>query len=319
MCPRYSYAFLASRSITYVLLITFLITQGCTITNIQQVEVEAPPLNQAVRINEQPSQSALFARGFLSKNEEGLLETQIAGHTDVNQNGVFEVESLDEPNRYIERAGVNVQRFRGDNFSWNVPEWQGGLELEWQPAPFLALIGGVGMSELEERTQIRQNAGVGLLFGSEAVAARLDFGMHYYQSRYRILAVQGHEQSFGGDMTRVIDLFEIEHKDPYRNASLGLTLNGRHPGRLVNYFFNYTMGRQTFYDVSDEFFFLESGQQKRFDYRYSEHYNAFAAGLFISVSDNNRFVLGGRWTKYNDEMDKVAFFNLFAQYDIRLF
>ena len=143
--------------------------------------------------------------------------------------------------------------------------------------------------------------------------------MHYYQSRYRILAVQGHEQSLGRDMTRIVDLFELEGKDPYRNASVGLTLNGRRAERPVNYFFNYTLGRQTFYDVQDELFFLESGQQKQFDYRYAENYNAFAGGLFVNIQDNNRFVLGARWTKYNDEMDKVSFFNLFAQYDIRLF
>ena len=317
--PRNTFAFPATSYLKYVLFTLFIITQGCTITNIQQVEVDAAPIQQAVRINEEPNKGALFARGFLSKNNQGPLETQVAGHTDVNQNGVFEVEALDEPYRFLERSGVNVRKFRGDNFAWNVPEWQGGVELEWQAAPFLALVGGLGLSEQDDRTEIRQNAGLGLLFGSETVAARLDFGMHYYQSRYRILAVQGHEESFRSDMTRIIDLFEIEGNDPYRNASLGLTLNGRDPNRKVNYFFNYTMGRQTFYDVRDELFFIESGQQQQFDYRYAENYNAFAGGLFVNMPDNNRLVLGGRWTKYNDEMDKVSFFNLFAQYDLRLF
>ena len=319
MYPHYTHSPLAHRCALCLFFAGLVITQGCTITNIQQVDINAAPLQQTVRITEQPGSGELFARGFVLSNLEDPLQTQIEGHTDVNQNGVFEVEEHDSPYRFLERDGVNVRPFRGDNFTWNVPQFQGGLELEWQPAPALALYGGVGFSEIDEQTQISQNAGLGLLFGSETVAARLDLGVLFYQSRYRIVAVQGHEEPFRGGGTRVIELFELENKDQYNNATLGFTLNSRHTDRPINYFFNYTVGRQTFYDVRDEFFFIESGQQRQFDYRYSESYNAFAAGLFASMRNSNRFVLGARWTKYNDEKDQVSFFNFFAQYDIRLF
>ena len=162
--PHNTYAFRAHLCLKYVPLALIIITQGCTITNIQQVEVDAAPIQQAIRISEQPRKGALFARGFLSRNNEESLETQVAGHTDVNQNGVFEVESMGESNRFLERSGVNVQRFRGDNFAWNVPELQGGIELEWHATPFLALVGGLGLSEQGRSDPDQAECGLGPSF-----------------------------------------------------------------------------------------------------------------------------------------------------------
>ena len=303
--------------LTPLMLATFagLIFSGCTITNLQRVEVESAPVQQAVRIADPSPDGELYARGFLSFNQDNRLQTQVRQHTEVNARGVFEVEESSRGG-YIERAGVNTFPFRGDNFVWDLPEWEGGVELEFPFSESMVLSGGVGMAELDNSYQMNQTLAVGFLQESRNWASRVDFGVAFQQSRFNVEAVRGRDLGYSGDADRRIEILSFEDRGRYANPSVGFTLNSKNRGPALNYFFNYTLGRQTFYDVKDQFLF-ESGNEQ-FDFKYTESYNALSAGLYSNIVENGRVLFGFRWMKYADDRDQLALFKLFVQYDIRL-
>ena len=229
---------------------------------------------------------------------------------------MYEVEQQGNSNTYIERAGVNTFPFRGDNFTWHLPDWQGGLEVEFPLSPGVAVTGGLGFAELENTYQMTQGLGLGFMFESTTWASRFDFGLAFMQSRYSILAVRGRDDDPGRDIDRTVTFLEIEKSDRYTNPTFGFTFNSKQPDWPINYFFNYSLGRQTFYDVQDEFLFESSNRV--FDFKYSEAYNALAAGLYSNITPHGRLLVGFRWTKYMDDRDQLGLTKLLIQYDVRL-
>lgn len=296
-----------------VVLVGFIFS-GCTITNLQRVAVDAPAVQHPVRITDAPQRGQLVTRGFLSYNQDPLQLTQIDQHTEVNARGVYEVEAIEGESGFIERAGVNVFPFRGDNFEWQVPAWQGGMEMEFPFSGGMAVTGGLGFSEMGSSYQMSQSLGLGFLFDSQTWGSRLDFNLNFQQSHFDVEAVRGRDKFNREDSDRRVTFLSFDDTDRYTNPSVGFTMNSKRNEWPVNYYFNYTLGRQTFYDVKNEFLF-ESGVEG-FDFRYSESYNALTAGIYSNVADHGRMLLGLRWMKFTDERNQLALFKFFVQYDI---
>ncbi len=304
-----------ARTVFFPMVLWAMLTAGCAVTNLQQVEVNTPAVQQPVRITDNPTKGDLTARGFFSYTQDQEVHTRIREHTSVNADGVYEVEEL-SGNRYLERAGVNVYPFKGNNFDWNVPGWQAGIELELPASETMAITGGLNFAESNTSVQLNQQLGLGFFFDADSWAYRFDFNLAFQQSRYNMLAVRGRDQVGRIDQDRQVTFIQIEDSDRYANPSFGVTFNSKYSNRPVNYFFNYTLGRQTFYDVKEDFLF--DGGSYGADFRYSEAYNTIAAGIYTNVSRYGRMVLGFRWTKFMDEQDQIALFKLFVQYDVRM-
>ena len=234
------------------------LVSGCTVTSLQQVEVDAPAVQQPIRITENTEKGNLIARGFFAYNQDQQVQTQIREHTLVNEEGVFEVEEGAGPNVFIEREGVNVYPFRGNNFTWSVPDWQAGIELELPLSDGASFTGGLGFADGRTTTQLNQQLGLGLFFNVDNWGYRFDFNLAFQQSRYNMEAVQGYQTEWRGGRDREVRFIFIDDNDRYTHPSFGVTLNSKYTDRPINFFFNYTLGRQTFYNVKDHFE-IESG------------------------------------------------------------
>jgi len=304
-------------SLPVFFLLSFLL-HGCVprITNLQKVEVNTPPKRDSIRITENKKSSEVEIHTFFSFNEERTLKTKARGHTLVNSDGIYEVESVPGETFFIERAGVNTQPFEGDNFFWYVPEMQFGFDLDFALTKGFGLTGGLSYASINERDFWSPNFGFAIFSELQTWTWRIDMNTKFHQSNFTAEVIKTDDITLTGNETREVLFLTLKDQDTHNDPTLAFTLNTRRQEWPLNIFLNYTFGRQTFYDVEGD---LETLFNEFAILRYSQSYNTFSAGLFKTFSKNGRILLGVRLTKYTDEKSQLSLPDAFVQYDFRLF
>ena len=123
--------------------------------------------------------------------------------------------------------------------------------------------------------------------------------------------IETEEYFIPGKNYREVYFYSLKEKNEYINLSLSLTFNTRKNEWLINYFFNYTWGWQTLYD-------LESSLHVK-EFNYDEAYHSIALGIYKNIFDTGRLIGGIRFTKYTDDKGRLFIPDAFIQYDIKLF
>jgi len=296
-----------------LLFIYCIFSVGCSVTSLQRVELEGMPAKRPPRITEKGRKAGDFeVRGFLSKNVHTELKTQVPEHTNVNADGEFEVEPIDGT-RFREREGVNIFKFDGDNFVWQAPEWQGGIELDFPISHGVALTGLLSYATINDTEYWNRAFGVGFFNDVENWSWRIDLNLGFSSTSSTAQIVQS-ERSFGDDGIRHVRFFEARDENRYHNFALIFTANTNRPNSAADLFFNYSLGWQRLYDYREDF--PEAGITGR-GIEFTPTVNVFSGGIFFDAFNTGRLVLGGRITLFSDE-GEFSMPDLFVQYDFKL-
>ncbi len=295
---------------------------GCTSNEayLQSMNVETNPIRHSIRITENREKNDVIIRPYFSLDNNKMLKTNNDQHTKVDASGVYVVEENIGQNYMTENGGINTFDFNGENLFWRIPNWQGGIDIDFAASNSFALTGGFNLSNINERYLMDENIGIAFFKESESWAWRFDANLKYTEAanHYQFALVESKFISSGE--SRKVYLINEENKNDFWNFAFLYTVNSRRRDWPLNYFFNFGIGWQTFYDLNiDTKSWYLSGTYSKNDLSYNLNYLTFTAGLYKNVSENGRFVLGIRFTKYNDRDGRLFIPDMIFQYDIILF
>lgn len=288
-----------------------------TVTNLQTVEVSGPTNGYAIPITDHKQAFKPDIRLSVSVNNSQTLDSRLEGHTDVNAEGVFEVEEVPGEIFYLERAGVNVFPFDDDNFLWITPKWQTQVELDLPLSNHFALSGGFSYAAIEGQDFWGYQLGMGIFGEGNSFGWRLDSRLNFQETHFQATLVRAEDIPLTGDRTRRVMFFDYQKKDSYSNGAFLFTLNSRRPDWPLNLFLNYTLGSQTLFDARTEIILFHLNRDAA-DFKYTETYHSVALGVYKNIHSGGRFLLGMRITHYTDENSRLTIPNAFLQYDLTL-
>jgi len=298
--------------------ILIILTIGCspTVTNLQTVEVSGPPHRHLIRITENKKEGDFEIHSQISFNQQNKLKTKTEGHTDVNRFDVYELEPIPESSYYREHAGVNIYPFERDNLIWTIPGWQCGIDLDLAMSDKMAITGGVDFAKIYEDYFWGQNIGIGFFEESETWAWRFDFLWKFQQMFFDAELVITEDKPLRYGETRNV-LFKYYSEMKYnRNFSTLLTFNSVRNDWPINFFSNFGIGTQTFYDASTKFNIVLLNTDAA-NFRYSRLYYVLNFGIFANLTQNRRVLFGMGLIKYDDEKGQLLVPNAFIQYDFK--
>ncbi len=305
-----------------VLIFAANIFTSCTSSDayLQSMNVETNPIRHSIRITENRQKNDIVLSPYFSFNNSKTLKTNNEQHTNVNETGEYILQTVADQNYFTETGGINTQDFTGQNLFWNLPNWQGGVDLDFAVSNSFALTGGFNISNINERYLMDENVGIAFFKESESWAWRFDANLKYTEAAnlYQFALVESKQISSGE--TRRVYLVNDKTKNNFWNLALLYTVNSRRVDWPLNYFFNFGIGWQTFYDLNiDTKSWNLFGSYSKNDLSYNLNYLSFAAGIYKNIFDNGRLVLGIRFTKYNDSDGRLFIPDMIVQYDFVLF
>lgn len=152
---------------------------GCSVsTNLQSVDVSGTLHQPAVHLKRPTSQTGFRMTPWFSVNTQQEQTGRFPGHTNVNRNGVYQVDTaFTSGGMEFTESGVNIYPFKGQNFSWRLPRINGGFDVDLDVSETVSLFGGIGLSGIDNEAYWSARAGMGFHFGSERIAARFDGGL----------------------------------------------------------------------------------------------------------------------------------------------
>jgi hypothetical protein len=133
----------------------------------------------------------------------------------------------------------------GDNFYWNMPTTQVGLDFDYRVGENFALNAGISCDASSSSSLWGGNAGIGFPFRGDDLSGRLELGVHWQTLLYDASTVLVRETMsiFSSSETTVYHLRDIDRETPW-NMYASLTLNTKSEGAL-NGFASISYSRQT--------------------------------------------------------------------------
>ncbi|MFH0734380.1 MAG: hypothetical protein V1773_06205 [bacterium] len=286
---------------------------GCTTTktSLQNIEVDGTIVNLPIRITENKTAGTFELHFNYLKNNTPTLNTNVEGHSKVNNNGLFIVESVPNETYYIERSGVNTNEYIGDNLRWNTPEYAVSGDLDLAISNSFVFTGGFNYSKINNKDYWSQNVALGFYNEKETWATRFDIGFIFQEIYYKADYAEIEDINLNNHQTRKVYFYTQDKKDNYVTPYISFTLNSRRADWPINCFFNYTIGWQTIFNFEPEYHsFSDLGS-----FELSSTAHSFSAGLHKSFDDFGRLVGGVRYIKYTEDNGNLNLFNIFVQFD----
>ena len=280
-----------------VISILFSFCSCTTITDtlyVQDVEVKGPINQPPIRVTGKDSASFTISPKFFinsNKSYNGLVE----GHTQVNSEGIFEVDTITSGNSvtYQEAAGSNNYEFEGENLHWVTPDYFVGLDIDIALSRKIALSGGFSMSGKDKTNLYGYRVGLGFYSASDNFGVRFDGGLIWQKYSYNAASVVIRDD---GSADREVFFFGDKGSSTNLNHYLSLTLNTIYNDLPLNFLVNFGYSGQSLIDYEpnhyDDEYYLFDPYYRVEDMR-GEAYAAFinvSPGMYISLTKWSRLV-----------------------------
>lgn len=294
--------------LSLIIAAALLMNYGCTINYLQESEAEGPPIRNLIKITQEPEQGRIDLRGTVSVNTQHTHSDKIDGHTMVDGDGRYRVEPVAGKDYFIEYEGVNTKPFTGENFTWRLPDWQGKAELDFSIFDNVSFTAGASVSSVSDNTFLGTSMGMAFKTATDDWGMRLDFGMVFQQIHFAATYIN--TTSFFSGGKRTVYIVTDEETDWQRDFTFATTVNTLEKRALVNYFFHYAFGMQSFFDFEGQY-----GNR----YELTQFYHSLSLGVYKDISEKFRILLGVRGTQYSDDQLEIFIPDVFLQYDLRIF
>ncbi|MGD8778186.1 MAG: hypothetical protein PVH88_04415 [Ignavibacteria bacterium] len=318
-----------SKITALLFLITFFLigcTPSVTINRVQGVKTEASSINIPVKITQNKEKRPGVISTYVMFNGNKTKESYIEGHTDVNQNGKFIIDTLEQIGpiayQFEETEGDNDYIFDGNNFIVKNPDFELGFEIDYALTNFLALTGGGNICKYDNKAFLGGNFGFGFFKETENLGFRMDIGWESKHTRSEATFVMHDKDFVDGKREGVI--YKIARSESFIDPFASFTLNTKKAEWPVNLFFNFQLGYKTYYDYSlqridiADVFFAPLLNKYQFDvgeFEKEKDYKSFGFGLYYNVGDYGRIIIGAWHNTFDDEGDDFTETNTFIQYN----
>jgi len=288
-------------------IIIFLLSSCTTITDtlyVQDIKVKGPINQPPIRITGRDSFTFTVSPKFFinsNKKYDGLIE----GHTPVNSEGVFQIDTVisgGETNYKI-TPNVNKYDFEGENLHWSIPDYFIGLDLDIAISKKVALTGGFSLSGKDKTNLYGYRVGLGFFSASGNMGIRFDGGLIWQKYSYNASSVIVREENpdFGSSSSEII-FYKDRGYSTNLNHYLSLTLNTLYDDLPFNFLLNAGYSGQSLVDfephnTDDDYYHLFDPYYRVEDMR-GEAYVSFinlSPGIYVNLNEWSRLVFAVRF------------------------
>lgn len=293
---------------------------------IQDINVKGPINQPPVRVTGKDSASFTISPKFFinsNKSYNGLIE----GHTKVNSEGFFEVDTITDGENvtYRETSGANRFDFEGENLHWSIPDYFVGLDLDISISRKVALSGGFTLSGKDKTNLYGYRVGLGFFSYQNNLEIRFDGGVIWQKYSYDAASVIIRDD---GSADKEVFFYRDKGSSTNLNHYLSLTINTIYEDMPANFLINVGYSGQSLVDYepreADEKYYIFDPS---FDYdledQRGEAYTAFinvSPGIYINLNEWSRLVFAVRFFFELDfeESQNSTFIIPMAQFDLSL-
>ncbi len=287
-----------------VVSITFFLSSCTTITDslyVQDINVKGPINQPPIRISVKDSTSFTISPKFFI-NSNKIYDARIEGHTPVNSEGIFQIDTIRNENTYNIALGKNTFDFKGENLHWSIPDYMVGLDLDIALSKKVALSGGFSLSGKDRTSLYGYRVGLGFFSASKNIGVRFDGGLIWQKYTYDAASVivRGKDTDFGSSTSEVI-FYRDKGKSVNLNHYLSLTINTLYDDLPVNFLINVGYSGQSLVDYEpstpDERYYIFNPFYRVEDMR-GEAYVAFvnvSPGIYMNLNEWSRLVFATRF------------------------
>ena len=315
--------------------IFFFFLVGCspstTITKIYLQDIKiSGPINQTPIHLTDSSDSKITISPLISFGNKKSLRGKIDGHTKVNANGFFQIDTVfndDDTFYFQESAGANSYQFTGNNLTWNIAEVFTAVDIDFQISKHFALFGGVNYSLADQKGLWGGLFGLGLLSTGKNSGIRVDIGLNIQEIPYEAYTIATVDYtSSSSSFNYVVDYYDVWKKTHF-NPFITLTANTTNPDWIFNIFAQAGYNSQGLIDFSPETqiyhnAFYTPNVYITEDLRGEATAGVinFTPGLFYNVGTTGRVVLGARlfWITQLENIDNSFYWMPVVQFNFTL-
>ncbi len=265
-------------------------TSGCVSSwHLQTVSVSGPLFEPTVHLQRTTEQPGFRISPWLTAYTQRQRLGQIAGHTNVNSAGIYQVDSVVDANgtRYYENP-ANTRPYEGQNFTWQLPTISGGASFDLDVSNNVALFGGLGMTSVDNDPLWSAHGGLGYGFGTDRIAGRFDLALTWETIKSRSEFVRTTEFLFSNQTS--VEFYSSQSKRTRMGAYGALTLQSR--GNDLIFYTQLAFGTQAIASLTIPS--SVSGNDE--DFVRNLKFVSLTPGIALSLGPYTRIVAGVRFT-----------------------
>jgi hypothetical protein len=309
---KYLRLFITINLASFIFLVTSCGPSSTTVTTLHlQDAVATGPINQPpIHLTESRETPAFTISPWFSYNSQKENNAYISGHTPVNANGIFQVDTVFHSNgtvSYHQAVDANIYEYEGKNLAWDIAPFSGGLNLDARLSKAFAIFLGFSYASTNNLETWGSSSGISFIVEKENLAFRFDAGLHVQAIAYdahTVAIVQTYSSS--GTYEYVLFYHDVG-KESYWNPFLSLTFNTASKNQLINYFINAGYSFQTLIDFEPQDFdnqyyywwtpFDDYHREVVEDLRGSSTagYLNFTPGVYFRLGESSRISAGVRF------------------------
>ncbi len=257
---------------------------------LQNITVTGPQVQPPLFITNESKPGDVRISPRLQLNDKTELVGRASGHSNVNTQGFYQVDTVVSGGnaKYIERNNVNTKTFQGRNFAWTPMRFNASIDLDYVASKSVSLVGGISYASGPSQSFLAANLGVGFFFEGKNLSARVDIGAHWSSVKYDVeYVITSSPFSFGSRETEVA-FFHENGKDSHWNSYGALTINTNAATLPVQFFTQLAINRQTVVDLQRRAEFTND----KSEVLESVSYFLITPGLYFNVSPTTRILAG---------------------------
>lgn len=251
---------------------------------VQKVEVEGPILHPMTKITSNKSEDEVETSFRFLLNTRENVDINVNGHTYVNGDGEYVVEEVPGENYYRENEGDNFFQFKGNNTTWNLPQFQFGLNLDIPLSIHTAIGVGIDYSNINSNSYWNGNLGLGFFTENVNTAWRFDFilNMTYLKTNLDYVVTE----RFRFNDSRLVYFYSKEISDNYLDYKFMITFNTKNIEFPVDLFFNFSFGTQRFFNKT----ISAIGDENEIEL--GNNPVNFGVGFYKNITSDMRIIIG---------------------------
>lgn len=326
------------RSIRFIALVASALA-GCAETKevtlyLQDLTISGPATNPPVHITAHPGANELHIVPRIAFGPERIRNGRIDGHTRVNRDGEFQVDTVvrsDSGIVFQDPGNVNTYDFKGENLRREFPSYSLGLDVDLGLSKAVALSLGAHYTSMHNQGLWTYRAGLGLRQHRGSVAWRLDLGWQWEEFLFEAHTIVS-ERPLSSSVSTVT-FYRDEGKESYGRLYGSLVLNSVREDWSANVFLQIGLTGQRLSEIQPEIlqeqawvvppYFVVPASSNIVDDRrgkYAASYLHIAPGLYFTLDEGVRIITGLRFSVETTGTASAgpALITPFLQFDLRL-
>jgi len=252
---------------------------------LQNIEIFGSINQSHIHLSDSIKTPSVTFSPVVSYNTNSNFMNNIPGHTLVNENGVFQIDTFYNNdgtiNHFEKTPGANINTYQGKNMSWSISSITLGLDMDIKLTRNFALFGGANYSSDNNKSLWGVNLGLGFFgFTKDELGFRLDIGAHFQNIAYDAYTVEDVRITCPSNNEEYLIFYHDINQSTHFNPFINFTFNTAITDWPVNIFVNFGYSAQTLVDF----------EPRDKDERYkSNHYHyPYYGDNYIEIVYDNR-------------------------------